>query len=658
MFVAPSYVSSLGLSLVLAGLGWLVLPALDRQDERARAVVLGIAIALAWRYMAWRFAVTIPPLSDGLSAALPWAFAVLEALTIVSSTSAFVILSRTRSRSREAEENLCWWGETRPRVDVYIATYNEEAAVLQRTLAGAKALAYPAARIFVLDDGRRPWLAALCAHHDVGYLTRADNAHAKAGNLNAAFRLRRHDPDPPDFVAVLDADFVPHRDFVSRSLALFHDPAVALVQTPQHFFNEDPIQHNLSIGRGYPDEQRFFFDHLEPARDAWGMAVCCGTSSMLRAEALEAIGGFPTASVTEDFLVTVRLAEAGWRSVYLNEALTEGLAPEGLQEYIVQRGRWCLGLMQILRGGFAPWSSRSLPWVQRWSLADSGLYWISTFPFRLASLVCPLLYWFFGQTVVNATVEDVLLYYVPFNLATMLALNWLSGGLIVPILNDVGQLLAAWPVTKAVVLGLSSPGPHRFKVTAKGGDRTRVVVQWGLMRPFLVLGGLTLAGLLSSSWRDVAYDEVAGEGMYVVLFWTLYNGLVLAVAAAVCIERPRRDGPQAFAPEVTPAHVGGRMFRPWLTSLSAGHAELRGLPPLAGGDELVLDIAGVGAVPARIERSRADHCLAALHPLPEQIGPLLVRLHTAAIVPSTTRGSLDAMVRQVARTLRTRVSRT
>lgn len=56
-----------------------------------------------------------------------------------------------------------------------------------------------------------------------------------------------------------------------------------------------------------------------------------------RTHALMEIGGFPTESVTEDFLVTLRLDERGWRTVYLNEPLTEGLAPEGLQEYIVQR---------------------------------------------------------------------------------------------------------------------------------------------------------------------------------------------------------------------------------------------------------------------------------------------------------------------------------
>ncbi|MFN4102511.1 MAG: glycosyltransferase family 2 protein, partial [Pararhodobacter sp.] len=87
------------------------------------------------------------------------------------------------------------------------------------------------------------------------------------------------------------------------------------------------IQHNLNLSRAYPDEQRFFFDTLQPARDAWGIAFCCGTSSVVRWRALMDIGGLPTESVTEDFMVTVVLQDAGWQTAYLNEALTEGLAP-------------------------------------------------------------------------------------------------------------------------------------------------------------------------------------------------------------------------------------------------------------------------------------------------------------------------------------------
>ena len=84
------------------------------------------------------------------------------------------------------------------------------------------------------------------------------------------------------------------------------------MQTPQHFINPDPLQTNLSIAGVWPDEQRYFFDVVLASKDAWGAAFCCGTSSVIRFSELQRIGGFPTDSVTEDYLVTLKMKQAGY----------------------------------------------------------------------------------------------------------------------------------------------------------------------------------------------------------------------------------------------------------------------------------------------------------------------------------------------------------
>ncbi|WP_244471030.1 glycosyltransferase [Microvirga massiliensis] len=570
MLLLSPFLSSLAGAAIVIGIALLVLPHVSRTNVWVRSLLLGMTAVLAWRYMLWRFTETIPPFSLAPDALASWIFVTIEVLSMVSSTLAYFFLTRHKDRTPEVDQNLTWWDRKNPpRVDVYIATYNEEREVLERTLAGAQALAYPGTRVFVLDDGRRDWLAEVCQHYGAEHRTRPDNAHAKAGNINYTFQQRLKDEDPPDFIAVLDADFVPHRNFVSRALALFHAPTVGLVQTPQHFFNPDPVQHNLKIADAYPDEQRFFFDNVEPARDAWGIAVCCGTSSMVRVEALKAIGGLPTESVTEDFLLTVRLSTHGWKTVYLNEALTEGLAPEGLHEYVVQRGRWCLGMMQIVRNVYNPLGSNNLPLMQRVSLLDSALYWTTTFPFRLISLVGPLLYWFFGIIVVIATVPDITSYFLPYYVAVLVTLNWISHGKIIPVLNDVSQLLAAWPITRAVFMGLFTKGPHKFRVTAKGGDRTRTVVQWPLMKPFAILFGLTLLGMVLPLTTDSGFSHIgqAGDGIRVVLFWTIYNLLVLAITMLACIERPRVNRPQRGVVERAHLSSGHTRITCWLLEL-------------------------------------------------------------------------------------------
>jgi cellulose synthase (UDP-forming) len=246
MLLLPPLLAACAGAAVVLGLRLAVLPLLDPKSWLWRSLLLGGTAVLAWRYMLWRFTATLAPLGWTVDAVCSWGFAILEGLTVVSSTLAFLILTRTKERTGEVEAHRGWWRPARPpRVDLFIATYNEELEVLERTIVGAKATTYPHTRVFVLDDKRRPWLRDACARHGVGYLTRPDNAHAKAGNINHALRVRAEAADRPDFVAVLDADFVPHTDFVERTLALFHDPTVGLVQTPQHFFNPDPIQHNL-----------------------------------------------------------------------------------------------------------------------------------------------------------------------------------------------------------------------------------------------------------------------------------------------------------------------------------------------------------------------------------------------------------------------------
>lgn len=654
MFLLPPLLGAFAGAAIVAGFRLAVMPFLDPKVGLWRSVLLACTTLLGWRYVFWRFSETVAPLELTADAVVSWGFATLEALTVVSSTIAFVILARIRERSDEATRFANWWlPEPAPRVDVFIATYNEELEVLERTIVGAKMMHYPQCRVFVLDDGHRDWLRDACDRLQVGYISRGDNSHAKAGNINHAFAQRARDADAPQFVAVLDADFIPHQDFVSRAIALFHDPSVGLVQTPQHFFNPDPVQHNLGISSAYPDEQRHFFDNVEPSRDAWGIAVCCGTSSMVRVSAVEAINGFPTESVTEDFLLSLRLAENGWQTVYLNEPLTEGLAPEGLREYIVQRGRWCLGMMQIVRNAYSPWGHHRLSPIHRLSILDSLLYWTTTFTFRIASLICPLLYWWLGLIVVNATLTDVIIYYVPYYMAVMATLNWLSRGLFIPILNDVAQLMAAWPITRAAFIGLLTKGPHRFSVTAKGGDRTKVIVQWPLMLPFLVLFGLTLGGLVVTLTSDFVFNHAAaaGDGLGIVLFWTVYNLLVLLIAIAACIERPRANRPQRQTIEPITLTGNDGYYRGWLVNLGVGGARVRGPSGLSPGAQVTLRLSGVGEVSGEVRATTDDGYRLQLFPDEPARQAIIAKLYTASAAPGTGRGDIALMIRELARSL-------
>ena len=646
MFALDDVAASLGPSLLALGIALAILPLFRPHTQPIRILVFGAVVVLGWRYVVWRYVETIPEFDFSIDAWVAWVFLALEASTVVSGSIAFLVMSRTRDRKHEATAHAGWWGSgPPPRVDILIATYNEEASILERTIVGALAINYPALRIRVLDDKRRPWLREMCERLGAHYHTRPDNQHAKAGNINACLATLRALPDPPDFIAVLDADFVPHVDFVRRTLALFHASDVGLVQTPQHFFNPDPIQHNLGIDKAYPDEQRFFFDHVQPARDAWGIAFCCGTSSVMRWTALESIGGFPTDSVTEDFLITLRLQEQGWRTVYLNEPLTEGLAPEGVAEYIVQRARWCLGLIQIVRGRSGPLARNRLRPIDRLSLIDSFMFWSTTYVFRIACLLVPLLYWYTGITAVNASVPGVIEYFGPYYILALAALRWVSGGVMLPILQDVSQILGASQIVQAVVAGLIKPEGHKFKVTDKGGDRTRTVIQWPLMRPLAIIFVLTLAGVFFTGATDIQFERDAGDGKWVVLFWTIYNLVVLAFAMAVCVEVPRAKTVPEIEPERARLQLApGVEASAWLVRLTHDEAWVRGGPDLVEGRQLALDIDGIGPMPATVLRLRPRGAALAIRPDGTQRNRIVIKLHTRAGRHGTTRLDIGGII--------------
>ena len=144
-------------------------------------------------------------------------------------------------------------------------------------------------------------------------------------------------PPPADAVVVVfDCDMEAHGDFLAHTLPyLACEPRTALVQTPQHFYNVVPSadifnHHNLT-----------FYQAMQPGLDAWGATVCCGTNFAVRAAALHEVGWFPTESITEDFLLSLKLTASGWHCRYHGHVLTTGEAPEDLRQIFKQRSRWC-----------------------------------------------------------------------------------------------------------------------------------------------------------------------------------------------------------------------------------------------------------------------------------------------------------------------------
>ncbi len=528
---------------VCLGLFFFLFEGLGHESRTARALAAVVCVGLTLRYLYWRILFTLPLHQNLLQSIYAHLFLAIETCTLVSSMLVYFFMSRTVSRSAAADLHANSALHDAP-TDVFVASYNESYDILERTLVGALALKHKDLRVWLLDDGARPWAQELAASLGCEYVSRVKGKHAKAGNINNAMCRALTQGRRPEFLLLLDADFIPHRTLLSRTLGLFEDRTVGIVQTPQHFFNPDPVQSNLLCTAVWPDEQRFFFNCLLPSKDAWGAAFCCGTSAVFRIEAFVAAGGMATETVTEDMLTTFKFEEFGYRTIFLNERLSLGLAPESLIDFITQRGRWCLGAIQQIFTRWSFFGPSRMSLINRLAFFDTVLYWISGAAFKLILLSAPMLYWFTGTTALHASGADLLLWAGPMVLGNLLFMYYLAGNRVLPLMTDITQLLTAFVICRTVATGLIRPFGRPFKVTAKGLSTSGITVQWGILWKFALLSGLTLLGVATHVAHFSPSHGV--QGYAANIFWSLVNAAVLALAAAACIELPHRRRDERF----------------------------------------------------------------------------------------------------------------
>jgi cellulose synthase (UDP-forming) len=517
-----------------------------RGSRAVRGLAALAAIGLALRYIWWRYTLSLPdPAEQNLPQQIwTWLFLITETAAGMTSIAMLAWMSRWRSRSEEADRCPNSPLLVAP-VDVFIATYNEPFDILERTIVSATCIQHPDLRVWVLDDGARHWVRELADELGVHYICRVKGLHAKAGNINNGLAHALSTGRRPEFILLLDADFTVSRNILQRTLGLLEAEDVAIVQTPQHFFNPDPIQSSLLGVTTWPDEQRFFFNYLLEAKDAWGAAFCCGTSAVVRVSALEAIGGMATETVTEDMLTTFKLEELGYRTIFLNEQLSLGLAPEGLQEYIQQRSRWCLGAIQQLYTRWSFVGSAHIGFISRLSSLDAAAYWMFTFPFKLMLITAPLVFWWTGTAVVNADLQDIVYWLAPAVVASLAFMAIYGGNRVMPVMTDVSQLLSAFAIIGTVAVGLAKPWGHPFDVTAKGRSTNGFTVHWGIAAPFLFMAVATVLGMLINLSPYSPVKSASGYTLNVV--WSLISVAVLLLTLHICIEPPKRRRDERFA---------------------------------------------------------------------------------------------------------------
>ena len=373
---------------------------------------------------------------------------------------------------------------SRPTVDVYVCTYDEPEEVVLATLAGCRALRYPHTT-YLLDDGRRENMRALAELTGARYLTRPDNAHAKAGNINAA--LPRTDGE---LVFMLDADHVPMPDALDALVGYFEDPRIALVQSPHDFSNQDSVQH-YAVGR---HEQSLFYHVICPGKDRHGAAFWCGSAAVMRREALLAIGGVATETIAEDFHTTIRLQRHGWTSRYHDEVLVQGLAPHDLDGYLLQRDRWSRGNLAVFTLPESPLRAKELTPLQRFSYFASLAAYLAP-PMRLLLLVTLALVLWAGWLPMDVDWLALSILWFPAVALNLAAGSALARGYMRIAETTHYELMTMGIYARALRCAVF-PGRTAFKVTPKEGIDLGGTHALGRLKLACGLAGVLMAGIV------------------------------------------------------------------------------------------------------------------------------------------------------------------
>ncbi|MBN3879647.1 MULTISPECIES: glycosyltransferase [unclassified Nostoc] len=383
--------------------------------------------------------------------------------------------------------------------------------------------------------------------------------HAKAGNINYAIFSGE---TAGNFIVTLDADHIPKRNFLKRVLPYFYtynlstgkydQNQIAFVQTRQDFYNippGDPFGHRANL----------FYGPLQQGKDGMNAAFYTGTNAILRREALvsvglqnfadefakdekrldefDLVGGVSSNSITEDMNTAMRLHSAGWKSIYHNELLAEGLAPDDLSSTLKQRLRWAQGTIQVLLKE-NPLTKSGLTFWQRLQYFKTMYSYFSGFA-TLVFIACPIIYFFTDIVPVKSYGPDFAVHFFPafiINRLTFLTATW--GIPAKEIWRYEQYAIALFPLLIQAVWSVFTGQKINFQVTPK---QRQSGIYLRLVWPQLLVFTLTILGILWSLYQ-FATGHLNNPDVHLLnSVWAIYNLLLLWAIIRASVWQPPKE---------------------------------------------------------------------------------------------------------------------
>lgn len=239
-----------------------------------------------------------------------------------------------------------------PKVTTQLPIFNEK-HVVGRLIKAVVNIDYPKAlhEIQVLDDSNdetREIISNIVNHYNNGmgynikHIFRDKREGFKAGALN--FGLEKAEGE---FLAIFDADFVPDKDFLYKTIPFFYeDEKVSLVQTRWGHINRDYSL--LTIAQSMGMDGHFVIE--QGARTWNGLYMNFnGTAGIWRKKAIIDAEGWHCDTLTEDLDLSYRVQLKGWKAKFLLDVVTPSELPIDINAYKSQQHRWAKGSIQTAK---------------------------------------------------------------------------------------------------------------------------------------------------------------------------------------------------------------------------------------------------------------------------------------------------------------------
>jgi cellulose synthase/poly-beta-1,6-N-acetylglucosamine synthase-like glycosyltransferase len=234
-----------------------------------------------------------------------------------------------------------------PKVTVQLPMFNEM-YVAERIIETCAEIEYPRDKfqIQVLDDSTdetKDIIANKCAEVaargiNIQHIHRTDRTGYKAGALDCAMEKVEG-----EFIAIFDADFVPSKDFLLRTIPYFTEN-VGVVQTRWGHLNKDYSL--LTELQAFGLNGHFAIE--QGGRNVSGHYINFnGTAGVWRRATIDDAGGWEHDTITEDLDLSYRAQMKGWRFVYLEEVESPAELPITMSALKSQQHRWMKGGAEV-----------------------------------------------------------------------------------------------------------------------------------------------------------------------------------------------------------------------------------------------------------------------------------------------------------------------